>query len=227
LIDLLIHACPGARAHFLAAWLKDDLGNAGFDVGSTVNTPFFKIHHVDNVNVDLNTIKKFQGTKIRIKTTFKMLDLQLLLFLQKNLHKQLLDFTRDEFGIETFSKVYRSAVDWFAEESLLDYSLYDYVITFDDTFNIDKLVDLYYQYNKRLPTNEHLELAQQNNKINQIVLDPNHACSIAAMILETESQIKLSEKNRYWSVVDVYETTPVTQLYQTVKSLIMLDNYAS
>ena len=32
---LLIHADPGARSGFVAAWLNDDLAHAGFDAGAT------------------------------------------------------------------------------------------------------------------------------------------------------------------------------------------------
>ena len=78
-MGLLIHADPGTRSGFVAAWLQDKLDTAGFDVGATTNTSFFKIHNLDNHQ----TIKSFNGTKIRIKSTFKLLNLQLLLFLRK------------------------------------------------------------------------------------------------------------------------------------------------
>ena len=77
--DLLIHADPGARSGFVAAWLHDNLANAGIDVGITAGTPFCKIHDLNNNE----TIKNFQGKKIRIKSTFDLLNLQLLLFLRK------------------------------------------------------------------------------------------------------------------------------------------------
>jgi hypothetical protein len=222
-MGLLIHADPGARSGFVAAWLQDKLDTAGFDVGITANTSFFKIHNLDNHQ----TIKSFNGKKIRIKSTFKLLNLQLLLFLRKNVHVQLPNFTKDEFSIETFSKVYIFAKECFDNETHVDYSLYDYALTFDDTFNIDKMINLYYQYNKKYPTNEQINFAIVNNNINQISLERNHACSIAAMILETESTMNLLEKNRYWSLPVIYQTTPVTELYQTIKSKIIPNNYQS
>jgi hypothetical protein len=222
-MGLLIHADPGARSGFVAAWLQDTLDTAGFDVGHTTNTSFFKIHNLDNHQ----TIKSFNGKKIRIKSTFKLLNLQLLLFLRKNVHVQLPNFTKDEFSLETFSKVYIFAKECFDNETQVDYSLYNYALTFDDTFNMDKLINLYYQYNKKYPTNKQIDFAIVNNDINQISLERNHACSIAAMILETESAMNLLEKNRCWSLPVIYQTTPVTELYQTIKSKITSNNYQS
>jgi hypothetical protein len=79
-MSLLIHADPGARSGFIAAWLNDNLEFAGFDVGTTANTFFKKIHQLEN----FDHLTKFSGTRIRIKPTFDMLALHLLLFLRKN-----------------------------------------------------------------------------------------------------------------------------------------------
>jgi len=222
-MGLLIHADPGARSGFVAAWLQDKLDTAGFDVGVTSNTSFFKIHNLDHHQ----TIKSFNGTKIRIKSTFKLLNLQLLLFLRKNVHVQLPNFTKDEFSLETFSKVYIFAKHCFTNETQVDYSLYDCAITFDDTFDMGKMIKLYYQHNNRYPDANHIDLAVQNNIINQITPDANHACSIAAMVLETELAQNLLEENRYWSLPDLYQTTPVIELYQTIKSKIVPNNYGN
>ena len=219
--ELLIHADPGARSAFVAAWLKDNLSQAGFDVGITSRTRFFKIHHLD----DVETVKSFQGTKIRIKSTFKLLNLQLLLVLRKNVHVQMPDFTRDEFSLDTFSKVYILAKECFDDEKQVDYSLYDHAITFDDTFDMDKMIELYYAINQRYPDKSNIDLAIKNNAINRLELDNNHACNIAAVILETESNMNLKEKDRNWSIPVLYNTTEVENLYTTVQSLIIPKNY--
>lgn len=219
--ELLIHADPGARSGFVAAWLQDNLEQAGFDVGETVINYFTKIHDLDNQE----QLTNFHGTKIRIKSTFNLLDLHLLLFLRKNVHVQVPEFTRDEFSLETFSKVYIFAKEIFASEKQLDYTLYDYVISFDDTFDLDKLIDLYYQVNNRYPTDQQIALAVRNNTINQLQLDPNHACSIASMVLETESTMNLLEENRFWSIPVLYSTTATENLYQVIKSNIVPENY--
>jgi hypothetical protein len=221
--DLLIHADPGARAHFIAGWLYNKLDHAGFDVGLTTYTPFVKIHHLENVDQLIN----FPGVRLRIKPTFEQLALHLLLFLRKNVQVQIPNFTKNEFNLETFSKVYIFAKERFDHDSNLDYSLYNYVINFEDTFDLEKLIDLYEKINGVPPPQTNIDQAICNNRINQIKLDPNHACSIAAMILETEYNSNLIEKNRYWSIPVMYETIPITELYQTIKSKIIPENYQS
>ena len=221
--NLLIHADPGARSGFLAAWLENNLTTAGFDVGKTANLSFLKIHYLDNNDI----IKKFQGIKIRIHSEFYLLNLHLLLFLRKNVHTQIPNFTKDEFSIETFSKVYVFAKECFDDDKKIDHSLYDYTINFADTYHIQKLIDLYCQVNQQRPSDNHIELATRLNKMNQFEIDSNHACNIAAMILETEFNMNLLESNRLWSLVEVYQTTPVEDLYQTIKSLIVAKNYSN
>ena len=221
--NLLIHADPGARSHFVASWLHNKLDNAGFDVGATANTPFVKIHYLENVG----QLTTFLGPRIRIKPTFDKLALHLLLFLRKNVHVQLPDFTKDEFSLETFSKVYIFAKEALEHNSNLDYSLYNYVIKFEDTFDLEKLIELYQKINGVDPSQNNIDLAVRNNNINHFELNPNHACSIAAMILETESKLNLIEKNRHWSIPVLYKTTPIEELYQMVKSKITTENYQS
>ena len=218
---LLIHADPGARSGFVAAWLNDDLAHAGFDVGVTSKTSFFKIHTLDNHE----RIKSFQGTKIRIKSTFTLLNLHLLLFLRKNVHVQLPDFTKDEYSLETFSKVYIFAKECFDKEKFVDYSLYDYSITFNDTFNLDKMINLYHQVNNQYPNETNINRAILHNKINQIELNNAHACSIAALILETEITLRLLESQRQWSIVEIYKNISLTELYTEVRRQICPANY--
>jgi hypothetical protein len=223
MIKLLIHADPGARSHFVANWLHNKLDDAGFDVGVTSYTPFVKIHYLENVS----QLTTFLGPRIRIKPTFNKLALHLLLFLRKNVQVQLPNFTKDEFSLETFSKIYIFAKERFEHDNKLDYSLYSHVMNFEDTFNLEKLIDLYEKINGFAPSQINIDLAVRNNNINQIKLDPNHACSIAAMILETEAKLNLIEKNRHWSIPVLYETTPIEELYQTIKSKITIENYQS
>jgi len=218
---LLIHADPGARSHFIANWLHNKLDHAGFDVGITAYMPFVKIHNLENVD----QLKNFLGTRIRIRPTFDKLPLHLLLFLRKNVQIQLPDFTKNEFSLETFSKVYIFAKECFANDNNLDYSLYNHVINFEDTFELGKLVDLYEKINGVAPSQTDIDQAMRNNIMNQIELDINHACSIAAMILETESKLNLKEKNRLWSLPELYNTVDQNDLYNVIESKICKDNY--
>jgi NAD-dependent SIR2 family protein deacetylase len=113
----------------------------------------------------------------------------------------------------------------FDNEKFVDYSLYDCSITFNDTFNMDKMINLYHQVNNQYPNETNINRAILHNKINQIELDNAHACSIAAMILETESVMNLKEGNRTWSIPILYNTIPIEDLYTTVKSMIVSNNY--
>jgi hypothetical protein len=218
---LLIHADPGARSGFVSAWLQDQLAKAEFDVGASVSSRFTKIHTPNSIN----QIKNFSGTRIRIRPSFDKLNLQLLLFLRKNVYVQLPNFTKNEFSLETCSKLYIFAQERFEHDSTLDYSLYNHVLFFQDTFDLDKLIQLYNTVNHNKPSQIHIDHAVKNNSLNQILVDPNHACNIASMILQAESTLKLQEKNRLWSLPEVYKHTRTTDLYDTIKTLITPKNY--
>ena len=219
--SLLVHADPGARSGFVSAWLQDKLAEAKFDVGASVNSRFTKIHTLRSIN----QIITFPGTRIRIRPSFDKLNLQLLLFLRKNVYVQIPNFTKNEFSLETFSKLYIFAQECFEHDSTLDHSLYNHVLFFQDTFELEKLIQLYKTVNHNEPSQIHIDHAEKNNSLNQILVDPNHACNIASMILQAESTLKLQEKNRLWSLPDVYKHTRVTDLYNTIKALITPKNY--
>jgi hypothetical protein len=221
LIPLLIHADPGARSGFISAWLQDNLDKAEFDVGLSVRTNFFKIHYCNNAD----QIKNFSGPRVRVRPNFAKLNLHLLLFLRKNIYLQIPNFTRNEFSLETFSKLYMFAKECFEQDSALDHSLYDHVLFFQDTFDIAKLIQLYQAVNQREPSQINIDSAIKNNKLNQIDLDPNHACNIASIVLELESTLNLQEENRLWSLPDVYTNTDTNNLYTTIKNLITSKNY--
>jgi hypothetical protein len=216
-----VHADPGARSGFISAWLQDDLAEAEFDVGISSGTKFTKIHQFDNVD----QIKNFSGPRVRVRPDFNKLPLHLLLFLKKNVYSQIPNFTRNEFSLETFSKLYIFAKECFEQDSSLDHSLYDHVLFFQDTFNIEKLIQLYQAVNQREPSQMNIDFAVKNNKLNQFDVDSNHAYNIASMVLELESTLNLQEKNRLWSLPDVYAKTDATNLYITIKNLITSKNY--
>jgi hypothetical protein len=216
-----VHADPGARSGFISAWLQDNLAKAEFDVGLSSGTKFTKIHHLNNVD----QIKNFSGPRVRVRPDFNKLNLHLLLFLRKNIYLQIPNFTRNEFSLETFSKLYIFAKECFEQDSALDHSLYDHVLFFQDTFDIEKLIQLYQAVNQREPSQINIDSAVKNNKLNQIEIDLNHACTIASMVLEIESTLNLQEKNRLWSLPEVYAETDVTDLYNTIKHLITSKNY--
>ena len=222
-LKLLIHADPGARSGFLAAWLTDNLKDAGFDVGATAHTNFVKIHTLDDVDKLIN----FPGIKIRIKSSFDKLNLQLLLFLRKNVHVQMPNFTKNEFSLETFSKVYIFAKECFEHDASLNYLHYDHVIDFCDTFNLEKLEELYVKCNGCYPAVDHISCMLKNNELNQILIEKNHACNIAAMLFTVETKMNLEEKNRLWSLPEIYNTVNTNELYDYIQSSIKATNYQS
>jgi hypothetical protein len=222
-MPFLIHADPGARSGFISAWLQHNLEQYGFDVGKTSGTKFFKIHRL----VDNTQLTTFSGIRIRVKPTFNQMALWLLLFLKKNVYTQIPNFTKDEFSLETFSKVYIFAKECFEHDANLDYSLYDHTITFADTFDMNKMAELYYKCLGQKPTQDHVEHAMHHNKLNQFYIDPNHACNIASIVLELESTLNLKEKDRRWSLPEIYKTTDISDLYNTIKLKISTPYYFS
>ena len=217
---LLIHADPGARSGFLACWLTDMLTDVKFDCGE-LNPSFRKIHYLNNPRELLS----FKGTKIRIKPQLEYIDLISYLFLQKNVYPQIPEFTRDEYSLDTFTKLTRFANEVFQWDSELDYSLYDYVINFSDTYDKNSMVGLYKNVNDRTPSDLSLDMFDRTNKLNKIKLDPNHAASIMKLVIMREKELLLEEKNRCWSVVDVYHNTPTMDLSSVIYNKINPENY--
>jgi hypothetical protein len=221
--QLLIHADPGARSGLVSAWLQNNLSGAGFDVGVTTQTKYKKIH----VLSDVSEVKNFQGFKIRIRPSFEKLSLQLLLFLRKNVYSMIPNFTKDEFSIETFSKVYIFAKECFAHDQQVDLNVYDHVMYFRDTFDLDKMIDLYQKVNGVVPKKQEIDAFLKNNHMNLVDIDVNSACNIAAMILQKEYEMNLLESNRLWSLTQIYNAVPVNDLYNQITTAIKAENYQS
>jgi hypothetical protein len=218
---LLIHADPGARSAFIAAWLNNTLSGGAFDVGLSDAATHIKVHNL----TDRRMLSNHLGTSIRIQPTFARLSLHCLLFLRKNVYVQQPDFTRDEHSLETFSKIWGFIKNIFEEHSKTDPTLYNYVINFEDTFDINALCDLYAKVNGRMPAQDEIDKAIATNASSNIHLDKNHACSIAAELYKVEQQHQLLESQRHWSIVDVYKTAPTTELFDTVIGNVQQDQY--
>lgn len=219
--NLLIHADPGARSGFVAAWLTNRLSKPAFDIGATLYPPYHKIHNLNNIN----EVKDFRGVKIRIRPKIETIDLHSLLFLRKNVYILFPDFTRDEYSLETFTKLTHFAQEIFKRDQELDYSLYDIVIDFADTFDTDYMISLYKKVCGIDPTNDMINMLIKTNEINDVSIDQNHACSILKLCFAQEQQLGLKEENRFWSIVDIYNSTPVEKLYDTVYESITPKNY--
>jgi len=220
-LNLLIHADPGARSGLVAAWLSNRLTSSEFDVGNSLNLDFVKIHHL----TDLNHIKYHNGLRIRIKPSIETIDLHSLLFLRKNVYVQIPNFTRDEYSLETFTKLTRFAQEIFEWDRNLDYSVYNIVMNFANTFDINYMIQLYKKVNDVDPTQTMINNLIETNKLNTVSIDKNHACSILKLCIEQEQKLNLKEENRFWSIVDLYNTVPIDQLYDTVYCSIDSKNY--
>ena len=219
--NLLIHADPGARSGFVASWLTTRLSKLTFDSGASLRPLYLKIHKLENVN----DIKNFVGTKIRVQPKIESIDLHSLLFLRKNVYLQIPDFTQDEFSLETFTKLTHFSQEIFEWDQELDYNLYDIVIDFADTFNNDFMIALYKKVVGTNPTSDMIDMLIKTNELNCIPIDQNHACSILKLCLLQEQKLGLKEEHRFWSIVDVYNTTAIDQLYATVLKSIVPSNY--
>lgn len=220
-INLLIHADPGARSGFIAAWLTNQLTKLTFDSGASLKPRFCKIHILNNDRV----LRNFMSTKIRVRPSIETIDLHSLLFLRKNVYKQIPNFTQDEYSLETFTKLTHFSQEIFKRDLEIDYSLYDIVLDFSDTFNHDYMIDLYKKVVGVAPTQNMIDMLVKTNELNHIDIDKNHACSILKLCFIQEQNLGLKEKHRFWSIVDTYNSTPVEQLYDTVLKLIAPSNY--
>ena len=150
-----------------------------------------------------------------------------MLFLRKNVHPQIPDFTRDEYSLDTFSKLVRFSNEIFRWDSELDYSLYDYVLHFDQTFDYEYMQMLYKDILGVPASDQMINVLKETNKINLLSIDRNHASSIVKLVLTREHYLNLKEEHRYWSIVDIYNNTPIDQLYDTVYNSIKPENYGT
>lgn len=218
---LLIHADPGARSGLVGAWLNDMLNQPGFDIGKELQPQFYKIHTLDS----LDQLTNWPRLKIRIRPTIETIDLHSMLLLKKNFKFMYSDIVQDEYSLSTFSKLATTCKEFFVRDAELDYSLYHHVIGFKDTFDVDTMIELYKSVNRRMPLQHMIDMLVQTNQLNKIVIEKNHACSILKLIMFQEHIQNLKEENRFWSIVDIYNTVPREQLYDTVSSLIHPGNY--
>ena len=220
-MSLFICGDPGSRLGTVAAWLTDELAYGCFEPGMEFGSNFEKQHtDFGNILVEQNKFKK-----IRIRPDLKKLHTHLYLFLKKNVQTQILDFTKNEFDLETFAKCTVSAKDWLEHDAQIDYSQYNYILDFHDTFDITAMIDLYRSVNKRHPSNALITNLLETNRLNDVALDKNHACNITAMVMQREMELGIKEEHRFWSVVDIYNNVQQNELYDTIYSHINKENY--
>jgi hypothetical protein len=228
--SLLIHADQGARSGFVAAWLTDKLYKPAWDCGAELVPKFRKIHTLGDVDSftycvgTTNSIINFSGTKIRIQPNIDTIDLHLFLFLKKA-GKNLKYGNNDEYSLDTYNRLNAYSKEIFNQDNAIDYSLYDIVLNFADTFDYDYMINLYKKVVGTNPTQEMINVLIETNNINNVTIDKNHACSMVKLCLSQEQKLGLKEEDRSWSIDNIYNITPVNQLYDTVLQSIVPDNY--
>jgi len=225
---LLIHADQGARSGFIASWLTDKLTRVAFDSGASLKPKFYTIHTLGNIAFastgTVNSIINFSGVKIRVRPSVDTIDLQLFLFLKKA-GKNLEYINKNEYSLTAFTNLYEHAKEVFKHDAELDHNLYDIVLNFADTFNYNFMIDLYKKVVGISPTQDMIDTLIKTNELNCIPIDKNHACSIVKLCFTQEQHLGLKEEHRFWSIVDIYNSTPVDQLYNTVLQSIVPENY--
>lgn len=211
----------GARIHFIANWLGSALTVPLYDVGRTSNYLFEKAHE------DWGNKKVYASDliRIRVRPGVQRLDLHLYLWLTKNVYEMISSFSRNPYDLETYAKVSKFANICYSHDEQIDNSQYDSVISFEDTFDQEKMCQLYIRHNGATPNHSLISVFDKINQVNQPEFDKNHACSVAAMIIKLEKQLGVDEADRLWSVPLIYQTTPSHLLYETIQQLIKIDNY--
>ena len=221
---MLICGDPGSRLGTFAAWIQNQLHKPVFEPGKELNG---LLHYTKIHNDSQNSITSaFNGIKIRIKPSFNKLSTHLYLFLIKNVHTQIENFSKNQFDLETATKLTEAAQEWFLHDQQIDQSLYDIVLNFEDTYDVDYMIKIYKTINNCLPDTQLINNLIQTNMLNNPDLDKNHACVVSAMVLKKEQQLNLSEENRLWSFPGVYNTVDQNNLYDTISNLINHKNYS-
>lgn len=219
---MFICADPGARSHTVASWLSSTLAYPTYEPGKVFKGSNFIKAHTDWNN---QRSSSHNGIKIRIRPTYEKLAIHMHLFLTKNVYTQIPGFSKNPFDLETATKVTESAKEWFLHDNQINNDLYDHVINFQDTFDLDIMTELYMGVNKIRPTSKQLSILASTNELNSPGLSKNHACVVASMVLEKEHQLGLNEINRFWSFPEIYRTCPATELYDAVSQAIDKNNY--
>lgn len=228
-MNLLIHGHPGSRLGFVAAVLHDKLLDNLFDVGDLVQQDFRKLHTFDPQILSL-----FSNTKICIHTTFAMLDRHFFLFFQKNVLKRQKEkfqncHVSDRKIIEKM--YYAFNFHWAPDAAVTVNDWYDYHIDFEQTFDTEFMCNLYFQVNKKSPSNRLIKAIQTTNQANFQPIALNHGCSIAAEIIKFEHMNNFIEHDRSWqlnevcSFTDSGECLDPDNLYNNLMSKLSVDFY--
>ena len=216
-VKLLIHADSAARSGFVASWLTGKMTAVFQDAGQGLRPDFVKVHFLEDV------LKFFDGVRIRVRPTKDSIDLLSFLFLEKVVFK-LSPEKRKYSEYELFEIVNGFAQEIFNEDRILSYRHYDHVINFADTFDTNKMIALYQMITNTQPNEFEIKNLKLNSAVNTFSIDKNHPCSLLKLMLTREELLGLSEKNRLWSINDIFNL-PHSQRYDAVIQTTNPKNY--
>ena len=239
---LFISADPGARSVFTGSWLCGLLKNAYYDVGAEIDPqidinnfthPTSPSHHgptpVTKCHDDWQNLqaKSFSGIKIHIEMSgsVEMLAVHGHLFLIKSVYKFIPQFPRNPYSIETVYKIHEAFKNWEHHADQIDHSLYDFVLHFEDTYDLEIMTDLYQKIRKIPPSAQEIDAFKATSQLNRPKLDPNNGCVLAALIHLREKKLGLKEIDRFWSLSEIMMHTPKVDWYQTIEHTIDPANY--
>lgn len=193
---ILIHGYPGTRLGFLNAFLTNELQPNTYDVGMGSRTLFFKQHEYNK-----EQLTKFKGKKFYIKLSNELLFLHLFLFFEKNVLLQDQIYKQYHYTHRALlDKFYYSAKMWFDDEQITDKTLYDYVVPFDKTYDLEYLIELYQAVNGTMPSDTLLESVKSTNLVNFPTIPDNHSVRVAAELFNFEYKNNYTEYHRHWAI---------------------------
>lgn len=228
-MELLIHGVPGSRLNFVAAVINDRLLDNMFDVGleTPVALGYHKIHRSNN-----NLVAKFPGNRIYIEPAYENLDRHFFLFLVKNMFDLEPAFRTYHYtDRRILDKMYYSYREWMQDKHLTQKNLYNYIIQFEQTFDINFMCDLYRKINQKEPSRQLINAMHSTNQANSPELDQNHVAKVAAEIIKFESANNLTEASRQWqlnqcaSFDDDGVCHDPDNLYNNIVSHLTIENY--
>lgn len=193
---ILIHGAPGSRLGFINSLLTNSLLPDMYDVGAESPSRFVKLHIYNEEKV-----KQFAGKKIFIKVSHDLLFLQLFLYYDKNLLVQNPEVGQYHYTHRyLFDKFYYSSKMWFDDKNSTNLSLYDYIIPFENTYDINYLISLYKAFHGCDPSDKLINAAITTNQRNMPTVPDNHASRVAAEVFNFECLNEFPEQNRLWAI---------------------------
>lgn len=169
----------GSCTGFVGNWMIGNLTTAHYDVGKNLNGRFAKGH--PSYNHTWPDLSEY-SYKVAIITDTLKLDTLLYLFADKNTGM-------DMFNVSTIIKLRSIGTEYLSAAEKVNTEDFDDSILFSDTFNRNKMIELYCNYNNRMPSDIELLALDKTNELNDILLDKDHPIArvVNAIILGVDN----------------------------------------